>query len=411
MISPARRLPGKKGGRVQPFTFHNPTRIVFGPGTTARIGKETKACGRRALLLYGKGSAERTGVLGRVRDSLNQAGLQWEALGGVRPNPVLNFAREAIAFFRQQRLDVIVAVGGGSVIDTAKTIAAGARYDGEVWDFFSGRAEVKTAAPITTVLTLAATGSEMNSGGVITNEESQEKYHLASPSLYPQCSILDPVNTFTVPRDHSMYGAVDAMIHLLEGYFNAGEEDLPLQDRLVEGLLRTLMEAAEVVYHEPENYPARANLMWGATLALNGLTTAGTGNTGFPMHMIEHSLSAIYDIAHGAGLSIVGPAWMRYASARAPRKFAQFAERIFGIDQGTASQRAQAGIEALEKWFVARGVPTRLPEANIPEQDIPRIAANARRLAEVWGLDDYTQREIEAVLEHAGAATARSAGR
>ncbi|MEW6516468.1 MAG: iron-containing alcohol dehydrogenase [candidate division FCPU426 bacterium] len=382
-----------------PFEFHNPTQVIFGRGTTPRIGKATAPFGRRVLLLSGQGSARRSGLLDKVTDSLKAAGVEWVDLGGVRPNPTLVFAREAIGRFRREGLDAVVAVGGGSVLDTAKAVAAGARYAGDVWDFFTGEAEVGDAAPVTTVLTLAATGSEMNSGGVLTNEATQEKLHLSGPALFPRVSILDPENTFTVPRDQTVFGVVDAVIHLLEGYFNGSDPDLPLQDRLVEGLVQTLLEAADAALRDPKHYAARARLMWGATLALNGLTQAGTGNTGFPMHMLEHPLSALYDLPHGAGLAIVGPAWMRHASRQAPEKYAQFAGRVFGLHSGSVSERAEAGIRAFETWCQERGAPTRLPAAGIAVEDIPRIVPHIRRVAEVWGMARYTAPVIADILK------------
>jgi alcohol dehydrogenase YqhD (iron-dependent ADH family) len=383
---------------VFPFTFHNPTRILFGRGTTRQIGGATAPLGRRVLLLSGLGSARRSGLLDRVEASLAAAKVESVPLPGVRPNPTLSFAREAIDRFRRERLDAIVAVGGGSVIDTAKAVAAGVPYAGDVWDFFIGAARVGEAVPLTTVLTLAATGSEMNDGGVLTNETTHEKLHLSGPSLFPRVSVLDPENTFTVPRDHTLFGAVDAIIHLLEGYFNGSDPDLPLQDRLVEGLVQTILEAADLAAQEPGHYEARARLMWGATLALNGITQAGTGNTGFPMHMLEHPLSALYDLPHGAGLAVVGPAWMRYASRRAPEKYARLADQLFAVGNGSAAKRAEAGIRAFETWCQKRGVPTRLAAAGIPVADIPRIVPHIQRVAEVWGLTQYSAPVITEIL-------------
>jgi len=384
---------------MQNFNFYNPTRVIFGKGGTGRIGEATAPYGRRVLLLYGRGSAERTGLLKKVRDSLFAAGIEWVERGGVKPNPVLSFARETIDIFRAEKLEAIVAVGGGSVIDTAKTVAAGARYDGDVWDFFCGKARVRDAAPVTVVLTLAAAASEMNCGGVITNEETCQKFHLVGEPLYPRASILDPENTFTVPRDQSMFGAVDAIIHLLEGYFNCVDTAAPIQDRITESLVRTILETAPVVFREPENYTARADLMWCATLALNGIASAGIGPTGFPMHMIGHSLSALYDIAHGASLSIVAPAWMRYKSASEPRKFARFAASVFGIDEGSESERASGGIHALESAFASMQVPVKLQQAGIALSDTERIAGNARMTAVEWGLEAYTPEVISDILE------------
>jgi alcohol dehydrogenase YqhD (iron-dependent ADH family) len=375
---------------MQDFIFYNPTKIIFGKGKTKLVGKVTIQYGKRALLLYGMGSVKKSGVYDAVADSLKEAGVEFVDCGGIKSNPVLSFVYKAIELFKKEKLEIITAVGGGSVIDTAKAIAAGVCYDGDVWDFFIGKSRVRKAIPIIVVLTLPASASEMNDGSVITKEETKQKYSFGGEPLFPKVSILDPVNTCTIPINYSMYGAVDAIVHLLEGYFNASDPHTPFQDRLVEGLIKTIIESAEIIFNESENYNARADMMWCATLGLNGLAPAGVGSTGFPMHMLEHSLSAIYDIPHGAGLSIILPAWMKYKSKETPSKFAQFAERIFNINSGSIQQKAILGIESLEKWFEMIGVPIRLEYYNIPSIDIPQIAENAFGLAQVWGLKEYS---------------------
>ncbi len=354
------------------------------------------------MLLYGMGSIKKNGLYEKVVKSLDEAGIEYADFGGVRSNPVLSFVRQGIEFFRKEQLDGIVAVGGGSVIDTAKAIAAGVFYEGDVWDFFLGKADIEKAAPVTVVLTLAATGSEMNSGGVITNEKTLQKYNLHGVPLFPKVSVLDPVNTYTVPLNYSMYGAVDAIIHLLETYFNGRAEYTPVQDSLVEGLVKNIMEAAEGILKKYDDYNSRAVMMWAATLALNGLTPAGAGAAGFPMHMIEHSLSAIYDIPHGAGLSIVAPAWMRYAVEKNHARFVRFAKNVFGIEELDEKKAAYAGISALETWFKSVYAPVRLEEVNIPVEDIPKIAENARSLARKWGMKgEYKRETIENILKNA----------
>ena len=386
---------------MENFTFYNPTRIVFGKGKTADIGKVTAPWGQRVMLLYGQGSVKKTGILDTVRQSLEKSDITVFECGGVQPNPVLSFAQQAIEAFRTDNLDAIVAVGGGSVIDTAKTIAAGVPYNGNVWDFFSGKAKVESAIPITVVLTLPAAASEMNSGGVITNEQTQQKFNIMGDPLYPKVSILDPANTFSAPLHHSLYGVVDAMVHLLEGYFNTTSHNTVLQDRYAEGIIRTIMESASVIKTEPDNYEARANIMWGATLAFNGLAPCGLGATGFPMHMIEHSLSAIYDVSHGAGLAMILPGWMRYRLHKSPERFARFAHTVFDI-QPTADPVADAkqGIVALEKWLGTMDIPASLQQGDIPVAEIPQIAQNAVMLAQKWGLKEYTTDVITEVLQY-----------
>lgn len=384
---------------MQNFTFWNPTRIVFGQNTIPQIGKETVAFGLKALLVYGRDSVKRSGVFDQVMKSLTNAGVTVVEFGGVRSNPVLSHLREGVALAKRERVDVVVAVGGGSVIDESKAIAAGARAEHDVWDFFIDQARVKDALPLLTVLTLAATASEMNSGGVVTNEETQQKFNINSPLLFPKVSILDPTVTFTVPADYTAYAGVDAIAHMIEAYFTCQDSAIPLQDRLVAGLASTIMEATEQCLAKPDDYQARANMMWGASLAFNGLTTAGIGPYGFPNHMIEHSLSALYDIAHGAGLSIVIPGWMSYQAKRSPARLSRFARQVFGVEAADDTEAALQGIAALKAWYGRVGSPTSLSAAGIPAADIDKIAANAVMLAKKWRLRDYTQEVIAEILQ------------
>ncbi len=383
---------------MKSFVFHNPTKIVFGGGMVAKVGKHTAAHGGKALLVYGKNSIKNNGVYDKVAASLAAEGVTLVEYGGVKSNPVLSHVRTGIALAKQQHVDVVVAVGGGSVLDEAKAIAAGAMSDHDVWDFFTGAARVKQALPLITVLTLAATGSEMNSGGVVTNEETKQKFDIGSPALFPKVSILDPTLTYTVPMDYTAYSAVDAISHLLEGYFTSNDQATPLQDRFVEGLVQTIIESTGQIMQQPDDSEARATMMWAATWALNGLSTAGIGGYGFPNHMIEHSLSALYDIPHGAGLSIVMPGWMAYAAEQQPAKFAQFAQRVFGCDGADQVQCAQEGIAELKNWFTTIDSPVTLEQGNVPTSDIAAIAENATMLAEKWGLKDYSAGVIADIL-------------
>ncbi|MDD4957118.1 MAG: iron-containing alcohol dehydrogenase [Candidatus Omnitrophica bacterium] len=385
---------------MQDFVFYNPVKIVFGRDATLRIGEETSRYARNVMLLYGGGSARANGIYDKVCASLTDSGVDWTERGGVRPNPVLSFVRDSIRVFREKGLDGIVAVGGGSVIDTAKTIAAGVMYDGDPWDFFIEKATPVRAVPITVVLTLPAAASEMNCGAVITNELTLQKYHFISEQVFPKVSILDPVNTFTVPRDYSMFGAIDAIIHLLEGYFNCIETDMPVQDPYVEGLVRSIMRSADKIYTSPKDYKARADLMWAATLALNGSASAGIGPTGFPMHMIEHSLSALYDVPHGAGLAIVSLAWMKYAYKERKNRFTRFAEKIFDISDGEGEGVALEGITALERWYKSVSAPVRLADIGVSREEIALISENAYMTSVQWGLDGrYTRETIADILE------------
>ncbi len=385
---------------MQNFTFQNPTQIIFGQHTIPQIGEETLKYGHKALLVTGRSSIKTSGVYDIVVTSLRDAGVEIVEYSGVQSNPVLSHVKEGVTVAQCEQVDVIVAAGGGSVLDESKAIAAGVKNDGELWDYFLGTKTVQDALPLLTVLTLAATGSEMNCGGVVTNEETKQKFNIVSPFLFPKVSILDPTTTFSVPKDYTAYGAIDAISHIIEGYFTCSDPWLPIQDRYVEGLIKSIIESTEKVMKNPEDYQGRATLMWAATLALNGLPVAGIGPYGFPNHAIEHSLSALYDIAHGAGLSIVIPGWMTYASRKNPTKFAQFAQRVFHIvTEDSPEKTAEKGINALRSWFQQLDSPVTLAEGNIPADDIDMIAANATMLAKKWGLtDDYAKEDIAEVL-------------
>lgn len=385
---------------MQNFTFENPTKILFGKGMIARIGGEAARFGSKALLVYGSGSIKKNGVYDQVIASLNEAKIPFAEFCGVKSNPVLSHTLKGIEAARSEKADVVIAVGGGSVIDESKTIAAGVKAapGDDIWDFFTFKKKITGALPVLTVLTLSASASEMNNGAVITKEEGAQKLAINSPFIQPKTSILDPSTLFTLAPRYTAYSTVDIITHMLEGYFNNREPESPLQDRLVEGLMKTVMESTEAALKDPQNYNARANIMWSATLGFNGTTTAGMGFVSYPAHMIEHSLSAIYDIAHGAGLSIVLPGWMQYAVKKGPAKFARLAREVFNISKSDEMETAMAGIAALKSWFASIGSPVSLKAANIPEGDIGKIADNAANTAAVWGMKAYTKDVITEVL-------------
>lgn len=376
---------------MKSFIFYNPTEIVFGESKTSKIGKYVK--GKKCLLLYGSGSIKKNGIYDNVADSLKKEEVVFVEKGGVKPNPVLSFVYEAIELAKSEQVDCILAVGGGSVIDTAKAVAAGYYYEGDVWDFFIDKAQIIKALPIYVVLTLAATASEMNSGAVITNEKTKQKFNIRADALFPKVSILDPVNTYTVPRNQVANGSVDAIVHLLEGYFTKTYPNTPIQDGFVEVLVKTVIEETKQIFKNPEDYDARANFMWSATLALNGLTTAGIGNFAFPNHMMGHSLSALYDIAHGASLSIMLPAWLKYNEAKLKGRLSRFGKEVFGQDD------PKQAILAIEGYFKEIGSPVRLGGAHIDVSEIDKIAENAVALAKKWGLNEYTKEVIADILK------------
>ena len=382
------------------FVFHNPTKILFGRDTVENIGPETRAWGERALLVYGQRSLKQHGLHDRITDSLRCAGVQWVEHGGVHSNPLLSHVRTGIERARGHGATVIVAAGGGSVIDTAKAIAAGTPAAHDVWKLFTGKKSLKSALPVVTVLTLAASGSEMNSGMVLTNDDSREKFGYGHRLLHPKTSILDPQTTFTVPPTYTAYGAVDAISHVMEFYLTATDSDTPVQDRLMEGLIENCITACQRCLYDPCDYNGRANLMWAATLALNGLTGAGLGRVGFPMHLIEHSLSGLYDTPHGAGLAVILLGWLRTRVHHAPERIAGLGRRVFGLTIPDEHQAAEATIRCFQSWLHQIRVPTTLADLSIPAADIPCIADHTRGLARIWRLADLSPERVTAVLNH-----------
>ena len=378
---------------MRDFVFHNPTKIVFGKGKIKQIGEEIKNFGvKKVLFLYGRGSIKKNGVYEDVTNSLKESGIDWVEVSGVKPNPVLSKVHEAIEVARRENVEAILAVGGGSVIDSAKTIAAGFYYDGDIWDAFIGKYRVKRSLPIFVVLTISATGSEMNGGAVITNEKTNQKYSFWSFTSYPKVSIIDPTVQFSLPKEQTVYGGVDAIVHVLEYYFDGSKERI-LMDRIMESIIKTIMESVEKLIRDPEDYDARSNLAWSATLALNGLTSTGSFGGDWSSHAIEHSLSALYDIPHGAGLAIITPAWMRYVMEEDREKFERFSKEIFGKDT------AEEGIEAFKSWLKKVGAPTSLKDVEIPENDIEKIAKNAAMRAPFGKLKKLYENDIREILK------------
>ena len=382
------------------FVFHNPTKILFGQGTIKTIGPETRAWGKRALLVYGRSSLKQSGLYEQILASLRTAGLEVAEHGDVRANPLVAHARQGIDTARTQHVEVIVAAGGGSVIDTAKAIAAGVPAEHDVWKFFTGKKSLKTVLPVTTVLTLAGSGSEMNSGMVLTNEATGEKFGFGHRLLHPKTSILDPQTTCTVPPDQTAFGAIDAISHLLEFYLTTADPDTSVQDRLMEGLIENSMAACDRCLHDPLDYHGRANLMWTACLALNGLTAAGLGRVGFPMHLIEHSLSALYDVPHGAGMAVILLGWLRAQQTALGKRIASLGRRLFALGEADPQLATEQTIARIADWLASVNAPLTLNDLGIPAADIPRIADNTRGLARVWRLADSTPERVAAILRH-----------
>ena len=354
------------------FEFLNPTRIVFGAGNLARLGEIVSAYGKKALLVTGGGSVKRSGVFSRAVASLESAGVAIVECSGIEPNPRITSVARGAAIARKEGCDVIVALGGGSVMDASKVISAAILYDGDPWNMILHGQEVvhvpTAALPVITVPTLAATGSEANCGAVITNEETTVKSFIQIPLLFPKVAVMDPELTVSVPKDQTAYGVCDLITHVTEAYLN-GIDNTPIQDRFAEGVILTAMEWGPRAIADGTDIEARTQVLWAASVALNGWVQAGT-NGGYPVHLMEHTVSAYHDVTHAAGLSVINPAWMRFAAKTNTAKFVQFAERVFGLTAKSANDLdcALEGIARFEEFLRSIGCPTRFSELGIGDE-------------------------------------------
>jgi len=385
---------------MQNFEWATPTKVIFGSGILEKLGTEIAKIGKRALFLYGKESIKKSGLYETVVSQLRSENIFFVEHGGVQPNPRIAHAEEGARKIKENHLDVIVAVGGGSVIDEAKAIAVAGRHERALWDFYIRKASFEKALPIVAVQTLPATSSEMNAASVMTNEATHEKFSIRSKALYPKVSFLDPSLTLDIPVQYTAYACTDILSHLMEGYFTASR-DFPLQDGLVEGVCRAVMGALEIVLADPRNLEARSTIMWAAALAWNGLLKAGVEGASIPNHMIEHPLSGFYDVTHGAGLSIVIPAWLKYMKSSIEHRILLFGERVLGLEsklRGKApSEGADIVIGELENWYRHIHTPVRLREAGIFSLDVDACTKQAMALSIYWDVPGYDEEDIRAI--------------
>lgn len=358
------------------FTFHIPTDIRFGKGQIEVLPEELKKFGSKVLLVYGGGSIKKTGLYDKIRILLN--GFEIYELPGIEPNPKLSSVRAGVDICKKNGIDVILAVGGGSCIDAAKHISCGAYYNGDPWDLMLDRSKMTKALPLAVVLTICATGSEMNCGAVISNEETNEKLEINGPILYPTISICDPEYLYTLPAKQTAAGTVDIISHVFEQYFQPNDEAY-ITDRLSEAVLKTCFKYGKIALNEPQNYEARSNLMWASTVGLNHLLTVGKGGA-WSVHPIEHELSAFYDITHGDGLAILTPAWMRYVlNENTVDRFCMYAENVWGIKVTDKFAAANKAIVKTEKYFNALGLPSKLSDVGIGDEKFQEMASEAVR--------------------------------
>ncbi len=380
------------------FSFYNPVKLIFGKGQLEAVKEELPKFGKKVLVVYGGGSIKKNGLYDEVMTALAEADLEVFELGGVEPNPRISTARKGIEICKEKDIDMLLAVGGGSVIDCTKLIASGAKYDGDAWDFVSRKAQPKEALPFGTVLTLAATGSEMNAGSVITNEETQEKYGWGSPLSFPKFSILDPTYTMSVPKDHTVYGVVDMMTHIFEQYFN-NATNTPVQDRMCEGVLKAVIETAPKLMEDLQSYEHRETILFAGTMGLNNFLQMGY-NGDWASHNIEHAVSAVYDIPHAGGLAILFPQWMRHNISVNPARFAQLAERVFDVDRNgkTDEEAALEGIERLSAFWTSLGAPNRLADYDIDDSKFDVIAEKTMVYGEFGNFNKLQGDDVKEIL-------------
>lgn len=381
------------------FVWYNPTRIIFGKDEHKNVGKETAKYSKKVLLHYGGRSIKATGTYDVVAASLREAGVDFVELGGVQPNPRLSLVYEGIRLCREENIDFILAVGGGSVIDSAKAIAAGVCYDGDVWDFYSKGVSPEKVLKIGAVLTIPAAGSESSDGSVITKEDTQDKRSCCTALMYPQFAILNPKLCYTLPENQIRAGGADILAHVMERYF-VPNENTDLSDRLCEATMTSLINNLPKVLEERENYDAWAEVMWTGNVAHNGLLGKGRQED-WASHGIEHELSAIYDIAHGAGLAIVFPAWMKYVYKEHPERFVQFGQRVFGIEKAGKSEDEYCleTIHALENFFKRIGLATTLKEVGIGSENFDVMAKKACNGAALGSFKKLHEDDVKAIFE------------
>lgn len=381
------------------FDYSIPTKIFFGKGQIKVLGDQIKNYGSRVLLVYGGGSIKRNGIYDKVVSILKDNSISFWELSGVEPNPRITSVRKGIEICKENNIELVLAVGGGSSIDCAKVIAAGYYYEGDPWDIVVDPSKITKVLPIASILTLAATGSEMDRNAVISNMDTNEKIGTRHPNMAPKFSILDPTYTFTVPAKHTAAGTADIMSHIFEVYFNNVKSAF-LQNKLAEALLMTCIKYGKIAINEPENYEARANLMWASSLAINNLLNYGIDSI-WSVHAIEHELSAYYDITHGVGLAILTPNWMKYVlDDSTVDKFVEYGVNVWKIDPNKDKYEiANLAIEKTREYFISLGIPATLSELDIDEEYFEKMAAHATRNGDIKGFKTLNTQDVLNILK------------
>lgn len=386
------------------FNYNVSTKILFGTGKVDELGNEVKKIGNRVLLVYGKGSIKRNGLYDKVIEVLKREEISIFELPNVDPNPRIECVYYGAEICKREDINLVLAIGGGSTIDCAKAIAAQSRYNGDIWEDLYVKNKMKqltSALPVASVLTLAATGSEMNGNSVISNMNENRKLAIGSDLLRPVFSILDPIYTYSVNKYHTAAGTADIMSHIFEQYFSPDHDGF-LQNRLMEGLLKTIIHFGPIAYNEPENYEARANLMWGSSLALNGLLTYGKISTDWATHGMEHELSAYHDITHGVGLAILTPVWMEYVlSEENIHRFVEYGKYVWDISGDDPMVIAKEAINKTREFFKSLDIPSTLREVGIEEENLERMADAAVAFGPLGTMKKLHKADVLEILKRA----------
>lgn len=382
---------------MKDFTFDISTKILFGKDHLKNLAGEIKKYGSKVLLVYGQKSIKKIGLYDQIIKTFSENSIESFELQGIVPNPRIDKVRQGVKIAKENKIDFILAVGGGSVIDTAKLVAAGALIENDPWDIVIGKAKVENALPIGSILTLAATGSEMDTSSVITNEETSQKLGWGSEFVRPKFAIMNPEYTYTVNSYHTAAGTADIMSHTMENYFSLND-GCYLQDRFSEGVLKTCIKYGPIAIKDPENYEARANLMWANSWAINGLLDAGK-STAWSVHAMEHELSALRDITHGVGLAILTPYWLEYClDDETSEKIAEFGYNVFDIEKSeSTNEDAKKAIEALREFFSSIGIPTKLRDESFSEEDLPIMAKNCmnnKKTSKIKGFKHLEEKDV-----------------
>jgi alcohol dehydrogenase YqhD (iron-dependent ADH family) len=393
------RIRKKEKKNMNNFIYDIPTKVYFGENQLGNLGAELSKYGKKVLMTYGGGSIRKIGLYDKIVEEISKAGLELYELSGIDPNPRVSSVNAGADICKKEDIDVLLAVGGGSVLDCTKYIGAAAYYDGDAWDILLQKVNVDKCLPVITVLTLAATGSEMDAGGVISNPETKDKIGLIFPVMQPKVSFLDPTVTYTVNKFQTACGAADMLNHIMEVYFNM-DQDLYMLDCVMEGLMKTIIKYAPIAMEKPDNYEARANLMWTSTWAINGFVNGGKRQA-WSCHPMEHEISAIYDITHGLGLAILTPRWMEYTlNENTASKFYQFGVNVFGIDASLPHMEvAKKSIEMVKDFlFGTLGLQSTLSEIGIDDSNFEIMANKAVKGGTMYGFQPLAAKDIENIF-------------